>query len=87
MLLLHGMPGIGKTTMIKVISQIAGFDPVILNGSDTRTGEEIIEKIKNVMENVSVNKLFVEKDEMKPRCLIIDEIDGAHFSSDSEKGI
>lgn len=96
-LLLYGPPGTGKSTMARVLARQCGYEPLEINASDERTGEQILNKIKSAIsqddfftKNKQANP-FIKSDQTqtkKPVCLIVDEVDGALGSSlDSTKGI
>ncbi|KAG7813760.1 hypothetical protein KL921_000034 [Ogataea angusta] len=68
-LLIHGPPGIGKTSIAHVISKQLGYEAREINASDERAGATVQDKIKNAMKNNSLTG--------SPVCLILDEIDGA----------
>jgi chromosome transmission fidelity protein 18 len=46
-LMLYGPPGTGKTTMARVLAKHCGYLCVEINASDERTGDKILDKIKN----------------------------------------
>lgn len=68
-LLIHGPPGIGKTTIGHCIANQLKYDINEINSSDERSGEAVREKILNSLRvnNLKGNKI----------CLILDEVDGA----------
>lgn len=68
LILLHGPPGLGKTTVAHVAAKQAGYDILEINASDERGGPAVQAKISGALESHRVGK--------KPVCLIIDEIDG-----------
>ncbi|VEU21824.1 DEKNAAC102269 [Brettanomyces naardenensis] len=68
-LLIHGAPGTGKTSIAHVIAKQLGYEISEINASDERAGTRVREKVKNSVENVSLSG--------KPVCLIVDEVDGA----------
>lgn len=68
-LLLHGPPGIGKTSVSHIIAKQQGYAITEINASDERSGLPVKEKIYN---NLFSNNLM-----NKPICLIADEIDGS----------
>lgn len=70
-ILLSGPPGIGKTTLAHVVARTAGYEPVEINASDDRTASTLLPKVQDVVQSKSI--AFGES---KPKCLIIDEIDG-----------
>ncbi|ODV84137.1 hypothetical protein CANARDRAFT_8815 [[Candida] arabinofermentans NRRL YB-2248] len=69
-LLIHGAPGLGKTSIAYTASLQLNYKPFEINSSDERTGLKIKEKIKGVLTSDDVTKGKGE------RCLILDEIDG-----------
>ncbi|GLT97836.1 hypothetical protein SLE2022_153820 [Rubroshorea leprosula] len=70
-LLLCGSPGLGKTTLAHVAAKHCGYRVVEINASDDRSSSTIEAKILDV---VQMNSVMADS---RPKCLVIDEIDGA----------
>ncbi|KAG6504461.1 hypothetical protein ZIOFF_036794 [Zingiber officinale] len=70
-LLLCGSPGLGKTTLANIAAKHCGYRAVEINASDDRSASTVESKILDVIQMNSVMP------DAKPKCLIIDEIDGA----------
>lgn len=80
--------------MARVLAKLSGYEPLEVNASDERTGQQILNKIKNA---ISSDDYFTEKGGKlgkqsagKPVCLIVDEVDGAlgsSFEGANSKGI
>ncbi|GMM44638.1 Ctf18 protein [Pichia kluyveri] len=76
MILIHGPPGIGKTTIAQCVCKQLNFEIQEINSSDDRSGVNVREKVKNSLKMRSLTG--------KNICLVLDEIDGA---MGSENGI
>ena len=75
LLMLHGPPGAGKSTMAKVLAKQCGYEARHINASDLRSGEQLLRAIRNAM---TTDSHFDKGDgTSKPCCIIIDEVDGA----------
>jgi chromosome transmission fidelity protein 18 len=86
-LLIHGPPGCGKSTLARVLSNVCNYQAIEINASDERTGDKILQRIKD---SLSMNAHFEGSSSSKPVCLIVDEVDGAiggGSNNDSKKGI
>lgn len=68
-LLIHGPPGVGKTSVSHIIAKQCGYSVMEINASDERSGPRIKDKIHNILFNQTFNE--------KPVCLVVDEIDGS----------
>lgn len=79
--MLHGPPGIGKTTAAHLVAKLEGYDVVESNASDTRSKKLVEQGLKGVLNTTSLHGYFagdgkkVEK-EKKKVVLIMDEVDG-----------
>jgi len=79
--IIHGPPGIGKTTAAHLVANLEGYDVVETNASDTRSKKLVEGGLLGVMDTTSLQGYFsgdgkkVES-EKKNLVLIMDEVDG-----------
>ena len=74
-LLLIGAPGLGKTTIVKILSSILNYDLIELNASNTRSGPQLEKLVNPLINNTSI---FGKK-----ILLFFDEVDGIYGREDS----
>ncbi|MCJ1468719.1 hypothetical protein MMC07_007349 [Pseudocyphellaria aurata] len=80
-IIIHGPPGIGKTTAAHLAAKLEGYDIVESNASDTRSKKLVETGLKGVLDTTSLLGYFagdgkkVEIDKKK-LVLIMDEVDG-----------
>ncbi len=82
-LFLHGSPGLGKTTVAKLILKENDFDVLEFNASEVRNQKLIKDKLAKVNGNVNIIDCMCMK--KKHMGVIFDEIDG--LSSGEKSGI
>ncbi|KAI5236029.1 DNA replication factor C, large subunit [Aureobasidium subglaciale] len=77
--MIHGPPGIGKTTAAHLVAKLEGYDIVESNASDTRSKKMVEASLKGNLDTTSLNGYFstgkVETGK-KRVVLIMDEVDG-----------
>jgi replication factor C subunit 1 len=80
--MIHGPPGIGKTTAAHLVAKLEGYDVVESNASDTRSKKLVETGLKGVLSTTSLMGYFghgtdeeVEASKKK-LVLIMDEVDG-----------
>jgi DNA polymerase III delta prime subunit len=81
LLLLSGPPGLGKTTLVKIVAKHAGYRLMEINASDDRSAKLLKQRIKDATE---VQPVFGTR---KPVLVVLDEIDGAMGGSDGSGAI
>lgn len=79
--MLHGPPGIGKTTAAHLVAKLEGFDVVESNASDVRSKKLVETGLKGVLDTTSLLGYFAgdgkKTDASKRKLLLImDEVDG-----------
>ena len=75
-ILLHGPPGIGKTTIALASVRTMGFEPLEINASQSMRSFADVEHLVQSCQYTRSILSLIRKDE-KPMCLILDEIDGS----------
>jgi replication factor C subunit 1 len=79
--MIHGPPGIGKTTAAHLVANLEGYDVVETNASDTRSKKMVEGGLLGVLDTTSLQGYFsgegkkVESDK-RNLVLIMDEVDG-----------
>jgi replication factor C subunit 1 len=79
--IIHGPPGIGKTTAAHLVAKLEGYDIVENNASDTRSKKLMEESLKGVLSTTSLLGYFAGdgkrvEESKKKLVLIMDEVDG-----------
>lgn len=75
-LLLHGPPGIGKTTLALAAARSCGFEVLEINASQSMRSFADVETLAQSCQHTrSISSLL--RGDQSPMCLILDEIDGS----------
>ena len=79
--IIHGPPGIGKTTAAHLVAKLEGYDVVESNASDTRSKKLVETGLKGVLSTTSLLGYFAGagqsvQESKKKLVLIMDEVDG-----------
>lgn len=75
-ILLHGPPGIGKTTIALASVRSFGLEPLEINASQAmRSFGDVEQLVQSCRHTRSITSLL--RGDQKPMCLILDEIDGS----------
>ena len=79
--IIHGPPGIGKTTAAHLVAKSEGYDIVESNASDTRSKKLVETGLKGVLDTRSLLGYFAGdgkevEGSKKKLCLVMDEVDG-----------
>ncbi|EMC95022.1 hypothetical protein BAUCODRAFT_35017 [Baudoinia panamericana UAMH 10762] len=79
--MIHGPPGIGKTTAAHLVAKLEGYDIVESNASDTRSKKLVDTGLKGVLSTTSLMGYFASGTDSveaskKKLVLIMDEVDG-----------
>ena len=79
--MIHGPPGIGKTTAAHLVAKAEGYDIVETNASDSRSKKLVETGLKGVLSTTSIQGYFAAQgykvnSSLKKLVLIMDEVDG-----------
>ncbi|EER25396.1 BRCA1 C Terminus domain containing protein [Coccidioides posadasii C735 delta SOWgp] len=79
--MIHGPPGIGKTTAAHLVAKLENYDVVETNASDTRSKRLLEDGLRGVLDTTSLQGYFSGEgkkvqSEKKNLVLIMDEVDG-----------
>ena len=87
--IIHGPPGIGKTSAAHLVAKLEGYDVLESNASDTRSKKLVETGLKGVLDNTSLRGYFTtttmttdsqqvddSDNKKKQLVLIMDEVDG-----------
>ncbi|KAI9885982.1 MAG: hypothetical protein M1823_002204 [Watsoniomyces obsoletus] len=80
-IIIHGPPGVGKTTAAHLIAKLEGFDIIESNASDARSKKLVEKGLQGVLDNNGVMGYFASDNkpadaQKKKLVLIMDEVDG-----------
>ncbi|CZT41592.1 related to replication factor C protein [Rhynchosporium secalis] len=80
-IIIHGPPGIGKTTAAHLAAKLSGYDIIESNASDTRSKKMVESGLGEVLNNTSLRGYFAGDGktvdiQKKKIVLIMDEVDG-----------
>ncbi|KAJ5651368.1 Replication factor C subunit 1 [Penicillium longicatenatum] len=80
-IMIHGPPGIGKTTAAHMVAKLEGYDIIESNASDTRSKKLVETGTLGVLDTTSLQGYFAGDGKnvdsnKKNVCLIMDEVDG-----------
>lgn len=82
-LMLHGPPGLGKTTLAHVCARQAGYEVMEINASDERSKDVVKGRIRTSLGTETVKTIENKKPEpgrqqkiARPVCVVVDEVDG-----------
>lgn len=75
-ILLHGPPGIGKTTIALAAARTLGFETLEINASQSMRSFADVEQLTQSCRHTRSISSLLRGDKM-PMCLILDEIDGS----------
>lgn len=80
-IMIHGPPGIGKTTAAHLVAKLEGYDVVETNASDTRSKKLVETGLLGVLDTTSLQGYFASaghkvESEKRNLVLVMDEVDG-----------
>jgi len=73
--LLHGPPGIGKTSIALASIRTCGMEPIELNATQLRSHEDVARLMSSYRNTQTISALL--RGDTKTSCLVLDEVDGS----------
>ena len=84
--LISGPPGIGKSSMVKLLSESLGYETKFINASDNRSKTVIEGLIKDLCESQTLDH-FKKRAEVRKTVVVMDEVDGVSGGHSDRGGI
>ena len=79
--LISGPPGIGKTSMVKLMAEHLGFECCLIDASNKRSKHVIDGMLRELCSSSTMSHHY-KKSENKKTIIVMDEVDGCSGSGD-----